>query len=64
MATFADLWNRYDLLRGEPVTLLEAGRRHHGVASGVDDEGALLLRDARGTVHRFRAGEVTLEKKA
>lgn len=64
VATFADLWNRYDLLRGEPVTLLEAGRRHHGVASGVDDEGALLLRDARGTVHRFRAGEVTLEKKA
>jgi BirA family biotin operon repressor/biotin-[acetyl-CoA-carboxylase] ligase len=60
--TFADLWHRYDLLRGKPVTLLEGGRRHHGVVSGVDDEGALLLRDERGKVHRFRAGEVTMEK--
>jgi BirA family biotin operon repressor/biotin-[acetyl-CoA-carboxylase] ligase len=60
--TFADLWHRYDLLRGRPVTLLEGGRRHHGVVSGLDDEGALLLRDEHGKVQRFRAGEVTLEK--
>ena len=64
MKTFPDLWNRYDLLRGKPVTLLEGGRRHQGVVSGVDDEGALLLRDEHGKVHRFRAGEVTLEKAA
>lgn len=62
LKTFADLWNHFDLLRGQPVTLLEAGRRHHGIASGIDDEGALLLRDSRGSVQRFRAGEVTLEK--
>ncbi len=62
LATFADLWNRYDLLRGKTVTLLEGGRRHHGMVNGVDDEGALLLRDAHGKVHRFRAGEVTMEK--
>lgn len=60
--TFADLWHRYDLLRGRPVTLLEGGRRHHGIVSGLDDEGALLLRDEQGKVQRFRAGEVTLEK--
>lgn len=64
LRTFADLWHRYDLLRGKPVALLEGGRRHHGVVSGLDDEGALLLRDSRGKVHRFRAGEVTLEKSA
>ncbi len=63
LKTFADLWNRYDLLRGKPITLLEGGRRHQGVVTGVDDEGALLLRDERGKVHRFRAGEVTLEKE-
>lgn len=62
LKSFADLWNRFDVLRGKPVTLLEAGRRHQGVASGVDDEGALLLRDADGHMHRFRAGEVTMEK--
>ncbi len=61
---FADLWHRYDLLRGKPIVLLEGGRRHHGVVSGLDDEGALLLRDASGRSHRFRAGEVTLEKSA
>jgi BirA family biotin operon repressor/biotin-[acetyl-CoA-carboxylase] ligase len=64
MKTFADLWHRYDLLRGKPVALLEGGRRHHGTVSGLDDEGALLLRDEHGKVHRFRAGEVTLEKSA
>jgi BirA family transcriptional regulator, biotin operon repressor / biotin---[acetyl-CoA-carboxylase] ligase len=62
LKTFADLWNRYDVLRGKPVTLLEAGRRHHGAVVGLDDEGLLLLRDAAGHVERFRAGEVTLEK--
>jgi BirA family biotin operon repressor/biotin-[acetyl-CoA-carboxylase] ligase len=62
LSRFADLWNRYDLLRGKSVTLLEGGRRHRGIVSGVDDEGALLLRDDQGKVHRFRAGEVTLEK--
>lgn len=59
--TFADLWNRYDVLRGRHATLLEGGRRHHGTVMGIDDEGALLLRD-NGRTHRFRAGEVTIEK--
>ncbi len=62
LETFADDWNRYDVLRGAPITLVEIGRRHHGIACGVDDEGALLLRDEAGRVQRFRAGEVTLEK--
>jgi biotin-(acetyl-CoA carboxylase) ligase len=30
--------------------------------TGLDDEGALLLRDEHGHTQRFRAGEVTLEK--
>ncbi|MES2696545.1 MAG: biotin--[acetyl-CoA-carboxylase] ligase [Verrucomicrobiota bacterium] len=62
LKTFADLWHRYDLLRGKSIALLEGGRRHHGTVNGVDDEGALLLRDEQGKVQRFRAGEVTLEK--
>ncbi len=62
LKTFADLWHRYDVLRGRPITLLEGGRRHQGIVTGVDDEGALLLRDDRGKTQRFRAGEVTLEK--
>ena len=60
--TFAELWHRYDVLRGQPVALLEGGRRHAGTVLGIDDEGALLLRDVRGRTQRFRAGEVTIEK--
>ncbi len=62
LKTFADLWHRYDVLRGRPIALLEGGRRHQGIVTGLDDEGALLLRDDRGKTQRFRAGEVTLEK--
>ena len=64
LKNFADLWHRYDLLRGRSVALLEGGRRHVGVVMGLDDEGALLLRDERGRTTRYRAGEVTLEKSA
>ena len=63
LETFADLWHRYDLLRHQPITLLEGGRRHHGIVTGLDDEGALLLRDETGKALRFRAGEVTIEKE-
>lgn len=59
--SFADLWHRYDALRGRSVTVLEGGRRHSGKVTGVDDEGALLLRDSRGRAQRFRAGEVTMQ---
>lgn len=59
---FADMWNRYDLLRGWSVTLVQGGRPFHGVASGVDDEGSLIIRGEHGRPQRFRAGEVTLEK--
>ena len=60
--TFADLWNRFDLLKGRAVVVVEGDRRHAGTVTGVDDEGALVLRDEKGRSQRFRAGEVTLEK--
>jgi BirA family biotin operon repressor/biotin-[acetyl-CoA-carboxylase] ligase len=60
--TIADLWNRHDILRGRPVTVLQGTRRLAGIAAGIDDAGSLILRDDRGRTHRFTAGEVTLEK--
>ena len=62
LRTFAELWHRYDVLRGREAVVLEGGRRHAGTVTGIDDEGALLLRDAHGRTQRFRAGEVSLEK--
>ena len=60
--TFADQWQRFDLLRGKPVAVLQGNSRVAGTAVGVDDEGALLIREESGRIQRFRAGEVTLEK--
>ncbi len=59
---FAELWNKYDVLRGKDVTLSEGTRKHRGRVLGVDDVGSLLLRDAHGHTRGFRAGEVTIEK--
>ena len=57
-----DMWQRYDVLGGKRITVVEGGRRHSGTMAGIDDEGALLLRDDHGRRQHFRAGEVTLEK--
>jgi BirA family biotin operon repressor/biotin-[acetyl-CoA-carboxylase] ligase len=62
LRTFPDLWHRYDVLRGQRATVLEGGRKHTGLVTGIDDQGALVLRDERGGTQRFRAGEVSLEK--
>ena len=62
LRTFADLWHRFDVLRGKRVALLEGGRRHQGTVTGLDDAGALILRNTQGRTRRFRAGEVSLEK--
>ncbi len=61
LKTFADLWHRFDVLRGKTIVLIEGDRRHRGTVTGLDDEGALLLRDALGRTQRFRAGEVTFD---
>jgi BirA family biotin operon repressor/biotin-[acetyl-CoA-carboxylase] ligase len=61
-SSFADLWQRYDVLRGNRVALLQGDRRITGTAMGIDDEGSLLIRAVNGRLQRFHAGDVTLEK--
>lgn len=63
-AAFADLWLRYDVLRGQPVTVIQGTRSVRGTATGIDDEGSLLVKTSAGATERFRAGEVTLGKDA
>ncbi len=60
---FAELWNKYDVLRGREITLAEGSRRRRGKVLGVDDVGSLLLRDDHGRTRGFRAGEVTVENR-
>ena len=62
LTTFADLWQRYDVLRGKPIALLQGDRRIEGTAMGIDDEGSLLIRGLTGRLQRFHAGDVSIEK--
>ncbi len=59
---FEELWLRYDVLRGQPVTVVQGSRTITGTATGIDREGSLLVRVDSGRTERFRAGEVTLAK--
>jgi BirA family transcriptional regulator, biotin operon repressor / biotin---[acetyl-CoA-carboxylase] ligase len=61
--TFAGRWHEYDLLRGKTIKLLHGSETIAGTAAGIDDEGSLIMKTERGRTERFRAGEVTIEKK-
>jgi BirA family biotin operon repressor/biotin-[acetyl-CoA-carboxylase] ligase len=62
-AKFAELWQRFDLLRGQMVTVTQGARTFSGTATGIDDEGSLIVRLSSGKSERFRAGEVTLRRE-
>lgn len=53
-------WPRYDILRGETVTVNPNGASHTGRACGIDDTGSLLVETDTGERKSFYAGEVTL----
>ena len=52
-STLMEMWRRYDVLSGRRITVLEGGRRQGGTMMGVDEEGALVLRDDRGRQQCF-----------
>ncbi len=56
------LFSKYDSLRGRPVSVGLRGTPLSGVAEGVDERGALLLRLPDGSLTAVNAGEVTLRK--
>jgi BirA family biotin operon repressor/biotin-[acetyl-CoA-carboxylase] ligase len=59
---FAELWQRFDVLRGQPVSVTQGTRTITGTATGIDAEGSLIVRTTAGRSERFRAGEVTLSR--
>lgn len=61
---FAELWSRFDVLRGQPVSVTQGDRTIAGTATGIDAEGSLIVRTTAGRTERFRAGEVTLSRDA
>lgn len=57
---FRKLHERHDALAGKPVKVTLRGKPLAGIAEGIEDDGALRLRTARGKIVKVASGEVTL----
>lgn len=62
-APLAPAWRELDRLQGEEIVVRHADRALHGIARGVDLDGALLLDDGR-TLHRCNSGEASVRRAA
>lgn len=58
----SEAWTPLSSLCGQAVTAIMGGQEIHGIASGIDASGALILKAADGTLQKVRAGDVTLKK--
>lgn len=64
LAPLREEWRSYHLYEGRPVALRRPdGTLEHGVADGIADDGALLLRTPFG-LQRYHSGEVSLRADA
>lgn len=64
-AALREDWLTLDAYAGKAVALsLPDARSVQGVASGVDETGAFLLRDARSTLNAYSGGEISLRLDA
>ena len=52
-------WRRMTDMIGQQVHVDVLDKRRTGTVEAVDDDGVLMLRDARGTLHRIYSGDVT-----
>jgi len=64
LTAYASEWNRLNLYANRGVRLVRDHAWIEGVVVGIDDSGALRLRDADGRIHVFHSGEVSLRAAA
>ncbi|WP_116475739.1 bifunctional biotin--[acetyl-CoA-carboxylase] ligase/biotin operon repressor BirA [Zobellella maritima] len=60
IADFREQWNRLDYFNGKPVRVLMGEQEIHGIARGIEEQGALLLELESGEIRRFLGGEISL----
>jgi BirA family transcriptional regulator, biotin operon repressor / biotin---[acetyl-CoA-carboxylase] ligase len=63
VADIVEAWRRR-MMPGLAMRVSVAGQPLLGIGEGIDEDGALLLRDAAGTLHRISAGDVELVRPA
>ncbi len=59
LSGFIKRWNEFDNFINRPVKLLIGERFEHGIARGIDQNGALLLEQS-GTIKAWLGGEISL----
>jgi BirA family biotin operon repressor/biotin-[acetyl-CoA-carboxylase] ligase len=62
MEKLSEAWTPLDALAGQEVTAILKNAEVTGIASGIDESGALLLQMVDGRKEAIRAGDVTLKK--
>lgn len=63
MAPFVARWNELDLYRDQPVRLISGERSWHGIARGIDEQGALVLENELGERQTLVGGEISLRPR-
>ena len=58
--SFQHSWSGYDRLYGREVKVIKGDKYFSGVAMGIDELGALLLDEGKGTFSKFLSGDVSL----
>jgi BirA family transcriptional regulator, biotin operon repressor / biotin---[acetyl-CoA-carboxylase] ligase len=61
-AALRERWDAYAMLTGREVRVEGSGAASEGVVVGIDEDGALRLRTARGVEARVISGDVTLRR--
>lgn len=59
LSPFLKRWHKYDRLAMQPVKIIMGDKEIVGIAEGIDESGALLLK-REGKLERYHAGEVSL----
>ena len=62
LAAFRDDWEAHHRYARQRVSLMQGDTRIDGRVHGIDDSGALLIRDASGELRRFHSGEISLRE--
>ncbi len=60
LRAFLPAWQQAHVYHGQAVTLLRGSEVLEGVVAGIDESGAIKLRDAAGCVSVYHSGEVSL----
>ena len=60
VSAFVDIYDRYLVNRNREVRVLDPKGEYTGVAEGINDSGALIVKTDDGTIKAISSGEVSV----